>query len=417
MKNIIMSSKEIRALRILELIKTKKITAVKAAELNKVSDRTIRRWKARYNRHGLKGLLHGNRGKTSQRCLSDKEARKIIKLLHSLYFDCGPTFAAEHLRDDHDIKRDPKTIRKIMIEECLWIPKNKCQGYPKAVHRQWRERKACRGEMEQFDGSYHNWFEGRGRITESCLLISIDDATGDITEGQFVPHEGVLPVMGFWRQYIEDHGLPQSVYLDKFSTYKMSQRVAQENPDLRTQLQRAFQTLGVNLIFANSPQAKGRVERLFKTLQDRLVKELRLKNISTIEAANKFLKEKFIPGFNKKYSVPPQNNLDLHRKLSTKETLFLPEILCRLETRILMNDFTVSFKNQWYQILPTARIAIRPKDKVIIREYPNQTINLFIREKPVCFIPISKNKSALFIVKPQTLTVSGINKPDIFISR
>ena len=198
--------------------------------------------------------------------------------------------------------------------------------------------------------------------------------------------------MGFWGHYAARHGLPQAVYLDRFSTYKMTQRAARENHDCKTQLQRAFATLGIEPIFALSPEAKGRVERLFKTLQDRLVKELRLRNLATAEAANRFLADRFLPAFNTKFRVVPRAAADYHRTLSERERRELPDTLCRMEQRSVMNDFTVSFKNQWYQILPTRGLAIRPKDAVLVREYPDGLISFSIRNKRAAASPIPKRQ-------------------------
>ncbi len=249
------------------------------------------------------------------------------------------------LRERHGIHRDPTTIREIMVDEGLWIPRSKRGGHHGPVHRTWRERRAHRGELAQFDGSYHPWLEDRlldaaGLPKELCLLASIDDATGDLGHLQFVSDEGVLPVMTFWTQYTHQNGLPRAIYLDRFSTYKMTQDAALQNPDLKTQLQRAMDTLGVQLIFALSPQAKGRVERLFKTLQDRLVKELRIRQISTVEDANLFLTKTFLPAFNRSHHREPREAADFHRPLSKRELEQLPQTLCRMEQRIVHNDFT-----------------------------------------------------------------------------
>jgi len=382
MKIIPMSTKELAALQIVRDVETGRLTQKEAAARMDVADRTIRRWQEAVRVHGPPGLVHGNRGKESPRRVPEKERKRIVSLIRSRYPDFGPTLAAEKLFEYHGIRRDPTTIRDLMVEEGFWTPRSKRRS-EQVVHRAWRERKAHQGELVQFDGSYHDWFEGRGGITEACLLLTVDDATGKIQHLSFAPHEGTLPVMRFWTEYAGLHGLPKAVYLDRFSTYKMTQRVAQENPDLKTQLERAFKTLGIEPIFALSPQAKGRVERLFKTLQDRLVKELRLRNIRTVEEANQFLAHTFIPAFNRKYQVESREPANFHRKLSERELRELPETLCRLEERRVMNDFTVSFKSQWYQVLPTRGLAIRPKESVCVREYPDGNVSFSIRNKRI----------------------------------
>ena len=309
---------------------------------------------------GAEALMHRHRGKSSNNRMPDKERQRIAELLRKHYADFKPTFAAEKLRERHRITRDPKTIRSVMIEAGLW------QGCKKkvAVHRAWRMRKEHVGELVQFDGSYEFWFEEGG--PQLCLLAAIDDASGRILHAEFADHEGVFPVFGFWKAYVERWGKPRAIYLDKFSTYK--QNLGTGDPDLKTQFGRALQDLDIQPIFANSPQAKGRVERLFKTLQDRLIKELRLANISTPEEADRFLEEIFIPDFNRRFAICPVSSADLHRKLSAEERKRLDSIFSRQEERIVRNDFTVCFRNRWYQLLATPRLMLRPKDMVVLEE-------------------------------------------------
>lgn len=376
-----MSRKENERVKVVRDILAGRRTQISEAERLKVTTRSIRYWIESFEAEGAQGLVHGNRGQESPRRVPRKEREKIASLIRSNYPDFGPTFACEKLSELHGIHRDPKTIRSVMIGEKIWIPGSTASKVA-AVHRSWRERRSRRGELVQFDGSYHDWFEGRGGLMESCLLAAIDDATGDLLWARFAEHEGTLPVMGFFTEYARKHGLPASVYLDRFSTYKMTQDVAVQNPDLKTQLQRAMKTLGVELIFALSPQAKGRVERLFKTLQDRLVKELRIRDISTVQEANAFLEKTYLASYTKKYGVEPKDTRDAHHPLSKREQDLLPQTFCRMETRVLQNDFTVSFETQWFQILKTRGLAIRPKDPVVVRQVPDGSLSFAIRNKP-----------------------------------
>lgn len=404
-----MSKKDIDRHDILKRVIRKEITRIHAATLLKLTARHVTRLKQAVVALGAAALMHAQRGKPSHNRLDEKERTKIIMLLKKNYADFGPTFAAEKLLEVHNINHDPKTIRSIQIKEGLWTPR---RSKTKDEHRSWRQRRSAFGEMEQFDGSYHNWFEGRGGITEACLLAAIDDATGKLTRLEFAPHEGVFPVFAFWKAYLETYGKPRQIYMDKFSTYSMNSAAAKDNPDLKTQFERAMIALHIEPIFAQSPQAKGRVERLFDTLQDRLVKELRLAGISTVEEANAFLAKKFIPWFNKKFSVEPATVFDLHHTLTEKERKNLPSIFSRQETRLVHNDFTVSFKKQWYQLTEQQPVTVCKKDEVMVEEHLDHTIHVRLRGKDLHYtllperpkkagVPFVIAQSALHSTKPR----------------
>lgn len=406
-----MSAKDIDRYGVLQRFIHKEIKRKKVAELLGISIRHVKRLKQKVIVAGPAGLLHAALGKPSHNGVPKKERTKIEALLRAKYPDFTPTFAAEKLRELHGVDRDPKTVRRIMIDLQLWQQKKRRAG---ETHRSWRLRKECCGEMLQFDGSYHDWFEGRGGITESCLLAAIDDATGKITKAIFAEHEGVFPVFRFWKAYMETHGKPRSIYLDKFSTYKMNQRVAKENHDLKTQFERAMQELGVQPITAHSPEAKGRIERLFLTLQDRLVKELRLKNIITVPEANRFLETEFIPAFNARFSVISVSPANLHRKLTVAERERLPSIFSRQEERTVRNDFTFSFKTQWYQILKDQRITVCKKDVVTIEEHLDGTLHVRLRGKELNYLVLPKRpkKAAVPFVIAATAPASWKPAPD-----
>lgn len=373
---ITMSVKELDRFQVIKKLIARHINGASAASLLGLSVRQIKRLKAKVLQHGAGGLIHRSRGKTGHNRLPSAERKEISNLLRKNYYDFGPTFAAEKLSHLHHIDRDPKTIRQIMIDEGFWKPKIKRAA---SKHRSWRERKSCYGELIQFDGSYEFWFLNRG--PKSCLLAAIDDATGKIVFAKFAEHEGVFPVFAFWRQYLVKNGKPHSIYLDKFSTYNLNHQLARENNDTLTQFERAAQNLHIDLIKANSPQAKGRVERLFGTLQDRLIKELRLENISAIAEANVFLEEKFIPEFNSKFAVCPKSKTDLHQKLDAKEQDCLAGIFSRQIERTVQNDFTLGFKNQWYQLTEKQPATVCKKDKVVIEEQGDGTVRIRLRGK------------------------------------
>jgi len=372
---LIMSKRELDKYEIVRRLIRRDINGPKAAELLQLSIRQTRRLKGRLIAGGAKALIHGNRGRVGNRRIQKRQKRSIIKLLHEHYPDFGPTLAAEKLAERHGIKKDPKTIRQIMIDERLWRPKTT----PASPHRSWRQRKDAFGEMQQFDGSYEYWFEDRG--PKACLLAAIDDATGRITKAEFAADEGVAPVFGFWREYLREHGRPRAIYLDKFSTYKMNPRFSEANHELKTQFERAMHELDVGIITAHSPQAKGRVERLFGTLQDRLIKELRLVGISTAPAANDFLKAIFLPKFNRQFAVSAASPVNLHRPLTARELSQLPAILSRQSLRCVNADFTISYHNQWYQLAKEQPATVRKKDRLTVEERLDDSIHLRLRGK------------------------------------
>lgn len=412
MELISMSHKELDRFDIISRCLRKEIKHGDATRLLGCSSRQVRRMKAYVRAEGAAGLIHGNRDKPSNRRIPHQEQERIKRLLHRHYSDFGPSFASEKLLENHRIDRDPKTIRTIMIREGLWKPR---RGTKPPEHREWRPRKEYYGEMQQFDGSYHDWFEGRG--PSSCLVASIDDATGKVTGAKFVPHEGVFPVFGFWRDYLIDQGKPRIIYLDKFSTYKMNSALLRDNHELLTQFERAMKELGMVVIPANSPQAKGRIERLFETLQDRLIKEMRLHEISTVEEANRFLREAFIPDFNRRFSVIAAKNGDLHRSLTKTEEANLDAIFSRQETRTIQNDFTLSFRNQWYQLIEDQPVTVRPRENVTVEERLDGSIHLRLRGKYLNYrlLPVRiKRTTRLSWVLPKTalgVKLQGVQTP------
>jgi len=377
MNYITMSLKEIKRYDIIKKLINKEINGSQAARLLDLSVRHIRRLKGGVKRYGASGLIHASRGRTGNRKIPDKEKQEIIRLLHKYYSDFKPGFAAEKLSEKRQIIRDPKTIRQIMIGEGLWKPKVK----KKNIHRAWRQRKASFGEMLQFDGSYEHWLEDRNGTGEICLLAAIDDATGIVTKAKFAADEGVFPVFDFWQEYIISNGKPYSIYVDKFSTYKMNQRVAIENHDTKTQFERAMSELNIEPITAHSSQAKGRVERLFHTLQDRLIKEMRLKNISTVAEANDFLEKTFLPKFNARFSVEPRTKTNLHQKLNQTEIKKLDSVFSRQYRRVVRNDWTISFNKQWYQLTKQQPVTICKQDVVTAEQRLDGLIQFRLRGK------------------------------------
>lgn len=403
---ITMSAKELDRFQVIKKLIAKHINGTEAAELLHLTARQIRRLKFKVKQSGARGLIHGNRGQAGHNRMNENEKKKIIGLLHKHYHDFGPTFANEKLFENHRINHDSKTIRRIMIDEGLWKPQLKKKT---DSHREWRERRSCYGEMIQFDGSYEHWFEDRDGTGEVCLLAGIDDATGKIVYAKFGEHEGVFPVFDFWQDYLVKNGKPRSIYLDKFSTYNINYGLAKENSDTLTQFERACDELRIEPIKANSPQAKGRVERLFETLQDRLIKELRLQKISTINEANFFLEKTFIQKFNARFSVEPRNKTNLHQPLNQKEIKQLQGIFSRQKERTILNDFTFSFNNQWYQLAKEQPATICKKDIVVVEERLNHSIHIRLRGKYLNYklLPQRPRKAAMQIKLPWVLSASA----------
>jgi hypothetical protein len=307
-----------------------------------------------------------------------------MELIKECYGDFQPTFAGEKLLENHGIKLSEETIRNAMTRAGLWQPKSRKF---KAHYRAWRERKEHYGEMQQFDGSYHDWFEGRllntnGQpVKETCLLAAIDDATGKLPKLKFDASEGVVPVNTFWKEYIKTQGKPLKIYLDRFSTYKINNKHLFNDPKVLTQFERTMKELNVLVIHANSPQGKGRIERLFKTLQDRLVKELRLAGINTIAEANKFLEEIFIPKFNNKFSVIPKTPENLHTPLTEVELARIDNIFSIQTYRNVNNDFTIKFKGKWLQLKEQQPTLVLRKDQILVEEHLDGSIHLNLRNK------------------------------------
>ena len=400
---ITMTRKEARRCETIKDLLAKKIDGTEAAKSLGLSVRQIKRLKIKVKLSGAKGTIHGNRGKKSNRRINEKTIKKARKYLNEIYHDFNPLLAQEHLRDDNDINLSKETIRRLMISEKLWQPRKKSD----AKKHFWRERKDNYGEMQQFDGSYHNWFEGRNESEvglEQCLLLAVDDATGRPTKAKFEYNEGVIPVFRFWKSYLEANGAPLAIYLDKFSTYKVNHKNAVDNKELMTQFQRAMDQLGVEVIHANSPQAKGRVEKMNGTFQRRLVKEMRLAKINTLAEANIFLEKIFIPKFNKQFAVVPKKPADLHRRLDKKRINGLTQIFSVQSERKINNDYTVRFKNNYYQLNEIQPTTVCKKDKVIMEEHLDGGIKIALRNNYLNYFRLPERPKKEIEIKLIALT-------------
>lgn len=400
MKERIMTTIERLRLTVIKETLAGVITNSTAAIKLNVTVRQIQRLKKKFKVDGHDSLIHGGRGKPGSRKMNINMENTIVKIIKEKYHDFGPVLAFEKIKYIHQIDIGKETIRAIMIRNTIWKSKKRRRGQ----YFSWRDRRYSYGELEQFDGSYHNWFEGRNpAIPEACLLASIDDATGKITHAAFGRNESVEAVFAFWMEYIKSNGIPSEIYLDKFSTYKINHPNAVDNGELMTQFGRAAKTLGINLICANTPQAKGRIERLFQTLQDRLVKEMRLANINTIEDANLFLKDTFIPWFNIRFAVVPKSSDNGHRKLDISTAHKLDSIFSKQYVRGINNDCTVRYKSKYYQLKEIQPTTVYKTDKVLIEEHLDNAIKIKYKNHYLHFFTLP-NKPMKVKSSPMVLT-------------
>ena len=400
---ITMTKKEASRYEIIKDLLAKKIDGTEASKLLSLSVRQVKRIKAAVRSSGIEGVIHGNRNKKSNRKTDPKITQQAIKHLQKTYYDFNPLLAKEKLYELHHIALSRETVRQLMIKENLWQSRKTHE----AKKHFWRERKDNYGDMQQFDGSYHNWFENRNEEelgNEQCLLLAVDDATGKITKAQFDFNEGAVPVFRFWREYINDHGKPVSIYLDKFSTYKVNHKNAVDNQELMTQFQRAANQLGIRLITAHSPQAKGRVEKMNGTLQRRLVLEMRLAGINTLKAANTFLQEVFVPKFNAQFAVVARKESDLHQILDTKKIQQLDHIFSIQSERKVCNDYTIRFNNAYYQLLETQPTTVYKKDTVVMGEHLDGQVTISLRSHSLHYYLLPGRPKKEIDVKVTALT-------------
>ncbi|OGH18003.1 MAG: hypothetical protein A2770_05005 [Candidatus Levybacteria bacterium RIFCSPHIGHO2_01_FULL_38_12] len=403
-----LTEKEKQKLKIITSLLERHITNGQAAKRLGLSIRQVQRLKIEVKKHGSLALIHKLKGRVSNHHISKAIRNKALELVKEKYSDFKPKLASEKLSEIDELILNPQTLRRWMIEDGLW----KAHKQKKPDYHSWRERKDYFGELQQFDGSYHLWFEERllgeyGNPVEVCLLASIDDATSKITHAKFDFNESVIAVFNFWMEYVKILGKPLGIYLDKFSTYKINHKMAVDNLELMTQFQKAMSLLDIKVINANSPEAKGRVERLFGTLQDRLVKELRLNNISSIDEANRFLKA-FIPKFNARFSVLPVKEGDVHRALSWKENLSLKSIFSIKHTRRVNFDYTIQFKNHFYQMEEIQPITIRPKEKILVEEWLNGTIHFKFKGYELKYFLLPE-KPKKILRQPAIITTHPLN--------
>lgn len=369
-----MTEKEIDRFHIIKQVINKQITQVKAAELMNLKERQVRNLIAAFSKEGKGGLISKHRGKPSNRAYQQKFKSRVMALIGERYPDFGPTFAAEKLKEYHSIKISEETLRSWMIEKHLWTPrKRRLRSHPS------RPRRDYFGELIQIDASIHPWFEDRG---EKCaLIVFIDDATSRITALHFCPSESLSGYFKGLEKHLIKYGRPRGLYSDRHSIFGGGDHMH------HAQFKRALKELEIISLLARSPQAKGRVERVNRTLQDRLVKEMRLRNISNIDDANEFLNE-FLEKFNQKFSKEPRGQFDAHRPLDVGTDL--ERILTRLEMRTCSKDLCISINSRYYKILESPMSNKLRKQKVEVRQKMDGSFKIFYKNQELKYVPVEE---------------------------
>ena len=386
-----MTQKATDRLIVIQQLVNRQLRQREAAVQLGLSIRQVKRLVVRFRQEGPPGLVSRHLGRRPGNALSKAVRQEIMGLVHERYADFGPTLACEKLVEQHGYRLSVETLRQWMIAEGLWKPKKRKAA---RIHQR-RPRRPCPGELVQIDGSPHDWFEGRGPCC--TLIVFIDDATSKLMVLHFVPAETTWAYLQTLRVYLAKYGRPVALYSDKHSIFRVNYP---EREGELTQFTRALKTLDIEPIHANTPQAKGRVERANQTLQDRLVKELRLAGISDIEAANAFLPT-FMQDYNRRFAKSPQNPADAHRPvLHSSEELDL--ILSLHATRKLSKNLTFQFKNREYQLtgqdkgyrLRGAQVTVcEAFDDTVTVLYKGQTLSHRVLSEGEPPIPLDDEKS------------------------
>lgn len=365
-ERITMSLREVDRLKVIQAVTEGFLTPTRAAQRLQLSTRQIHRLVQRYREAGVLGLTSRKRGQPSNHQLRPGLERRAANLIRAHYQDFGPTLAAEKLAECHGLRMAKETVRRIMMDAGLWTPRR--QRPPKVY--QPRNRRACLGELIQIDGSDHRWFEDRA---PACtLLVYIDDATSRLMHLAFARSESTFSYFQATRAYLEHHGKPLALYSDKASVFRVNNKDAQGGAG-HTHFARAMFELNIDTFCANSSQAKGRVERAHLTLQDRLVKELRLRHISTVEAANAYL-PLFMVDYNRRFAKPPRSDFDSHRPIRGDEDLTL--IFTWREPRRVSKSLTLQYDKRLFVLHDTPQTRALAGRYAEIYHYPDGQIEV-----------------------------------------
>ncbi len=369
-----MTHNELNINTVMYKLTKKELTIKEASKLINKSERHTKRIKKKYVMEWSKWLIHKARWKTSNNKWNDSKYKEAVQIIKDKYHDYGPTLSAEKLLEKHKIIIPVSTMRLQMIKNWIWKHKKRKKDDKQFTAR---PRKEAYWEMIQHDWSYHMWFEWRNWTWHQCLLVSVDDATWKV-DAKFTKNEWLVETFKYFKEYIIVNWKPKSIYVDKYATYKINYPEATDNKDLKTQFGRVCDSLWIDLIFANSPQAKWRVERMNWTFQDRLIKSLREENISDMETANKFLKDVFLPDFNRKFEREPKSNSDLHLTLRDDEIKRIDQIFSEHKERVIANDFTIRFENKYYQLFRKKDwwYTIRKSNTITVEKHLNWDIKI-----------------------------------------
>jgi transposase len=382
-----MSRRELERVEVMGRVAGKDLGLQDAAAVLGLSYRQTKRVWRRYRERGAEGLKHGNAGRESNRGKPQKLRRRVLNLIRQKYSggegECfGPTLAAEHLAEEDGIAIDHETLRRWMLEANLWSRRRK-----RKKHCQRREPKPHFGELVQLDGSFHDWLEGRG--PRGCLMNMVDDATGT-TQARMEKEETIWAAVGVLRIWIQQHGVPRALYTDWKNVYR---RKATSREQLRgevpvTQFGGMCEKLGIRIIAASSPQAKGRVERNHGTHQDRLIKKMRRQGIGSYEAANAYLEQEYLPQHNRRFARPPAQAEDYHGRKPSRREL---RAIFRLENmRSISNDWVVRYEGRWLQLHPGLRRYGPTQSKALVCEYEDGMVEVYYRGERIRFHEIAE---------------------------
>lgn len=403
-----MSAEEVKRAGILSRVKEGTLKLSTAAAMMRVSYRQAKRLWKRYRKSGVKGLVHGNAGRRSHRAKPASLRRRVLALVKSKYGGevgerFGPTLAAEHLASEDGMVVDAETLRRWMLAAGLWSRERK-----RKMYRKRRERKAHFGELVQLDGSFEDWLEGRG--PRGCLMNLVDDATGT-TLCRLEEQETIWAAVHVLRQWIEKYGIPQALYTDWKNVYVRppTEKEKVEGKAAVTQFGRMCAKLGIEIIAANSPQAKGRVERNHGTHQDRLIKKLRRKKIDNREAANGYLQEEYLPEHNRRYAQAAASSEDMHVGARQQQ---LDEAFCLEEERVLSADWVVSYRGQLLQVEGQNRRGARPGNRITVREWEDGKLQLRFAGRKIEWRRISSLPVRAKVELPPSLPRAKVRPPD-----